>query len=165
VNSKSHQPPQPWQNPRVIILLVLSVASGCGTAVEGPTRVTANGLVTFDGQPLENGTIRFIPSGATKGPKVSVAIDNGFFQFPEDVGPVAGHHRVEIEAPEAGELALDDEEAVERLRQQGRKPKIEVLRIPLIYNTNSRLTVNLTEAGPNDLTFELLSKSDKKNKR
>lgn len=165
MNSKSYQPPQLWQKPRVAILLVLSVANGCGSAVEGPTRVTANGIVTFDGEPMKNGTIQFIPSGDTAGPKVSVAIENGFFQFPEDVGPVVGHHRVEIEAPEAGELALDDEEAVERLRQQGRKAKIEVLRIPSIYNTKSRLTVDLTEAGPNDLTFELLSKSDNKNKR
>ncbi|APZ92221.1 hypothetical protein [Fuerstiella marisgermanici] len=149
---------RPATSSRLLVLILSAAVVGCGSNSKGPRRVAANGIVSLDGQPLENGTIRFIPTGGTEGPKVSVAIINGFFQFPQEVGPVVGHHRVEIEAPEAGEFALDDEEALQRLQQQGRKAKVEVLRIPAVYNKNSQLTADLSEAGPNDLAFELVSR-------
>lgn len=142
-----------------VLLLTFAAMIGCGRTVDGPPRAAVNGIVSLDGEPLEAGVIRFIPRADTSGPKVSVAIANGFFQLTESDGPVVGQHRIEIEAPAAGELAFDDEEALQRLEQSGRKARIEVVRIPAVYNRSSRLEATISHDAPNDLTFELLSKS------
>jgi hypothetical protein len=136
-------------------IIPLLVAVGCGSAADGPARVAVQGTVELDGQPLTAGTIRFVPTGSAAGPKTSVEIENGEFRLPAEVGPVIGQHRIEIEAPLAGGLAMDDEEALENLRRQRVPPGITVLRVPPIYNVHSTLTANLTENGPNNLFFRL----------
>lgn len=137
----------------------LLASIGCGDSVEGPPRAAVSGTVTLDGQPLETGTIRFVPAAQTEGPKTSAAIINGTFEIPANVGPVVGQHRVEIETPPAGDIAMDDEQALGRLKQAGRKAQIAVVRIPAEYNTNSQLTADISATDSNDLTFDLRSKT------
>ena len=55
------------------------------------------------------------------------------------------------------DLSMDDEAALDRLKIEGRKARIKVVRIPAAYNSNSRLTARMSESGPNELSFELLS--------
>lgn len=157
----------PLQSPRVriaqlksgLLCVGLIAIVGCGNSVDGPLRASVNGTVTLDGKPLEAGTIRFVPLAETGGPKTSASIVNGRFDLPGDVGPVVGQHRVEIETPPAGKIAMDDEQTLERLKQAGSKAKIEVVRIPSVYNKSSRLTARISDSGLNDLSFDLVSKT------
>ncbi|MEQ9406682.1 MAG: hypothetical protein RIK87_03110 [Fuerstiella sp.] len=136
----------------------LAAAIGCGGSFDVLPRAAVTGTVTLDGQPLESGTIRFVPAAPTGGPKTSTAIMNGWFDLPSDVGPVIGRHRVEIETPPAGEIAMDDEQALERLQRAGRKARIDVVRIPAVYNSNSQLTADIAATEFNQLSFDLRSK-------
>lgn len=142
-----------------LLCIGLMTAFGCQNSVDGPPRAAVSGTVTVDGEPLETGTIRFVPAMQTGGPKVSAVVNNGWFDLPREFGPVVGQHRIEIEAPPAGDIEMDDEQALERLRQAGRKARIEVVRIPAVYNTKSQLAAEISATEPNDLSFDLLSKT------
>lgn len=141
------------------LCVMLMAFIGCGESAESLPRAATAGLVTLDNRPLEAGTIRFVPVGEAGGPKVSASISGGTFCLPENVGPVVGQHRVEIESPISGQVAMDDEQALERLKKAGRKGRIEVVKIPAIYNTKSQLTAEISATAVNDLTFDLVSKS------
>jgi hypothetical protein len=45
-------------------LVLLAALAGCG---DGLTRVSVEGKITAKGKPVDNATIQFIPTGATKG--------------------------------------------------------------------------------------------------
>jgi hypothetical protein len=57
------------------------------------------GEVTYDGKPLETGTIELIPIDGTPGPSTGGAITNGQYDVPQNIGPRTGgtyqvaHHR------------------------------------------------------------------------
>lgn len=131
--------------PLVIFVLV---ASGCG----GPSRPSVDGHVTLDGQPLEQGSISFIPTGTTQGPLTGSIIADGEYHIDSASGPVVGQYKVEIRAsmptgkqvplpPPAPPGAMIDEVA-------------EV--IPSRYNTESTLTAEVKEK-KNKLDFHLKS--------
>jgi hypothetical protein len=77
-----------------ILLSVLALVAGCGG--DGLTRGTVSGKVTFDGQPLANGTIVFAPTGGTKGPMAMTESANGQYAITNNA-PVGGKHTVKIE--------------------------------------------------------------------
>jgi len=129
-------------------LLVL-LASGCGGRA-GPERAAVGGRVTADGQPVQNGSISFVPTGDTTGPSSGGKITGGSYNIARQHGPVVGRHRVEIRAMrktgrkvEAGQPAppgtlIDETEQF----------------IPPKYNTQSELTAEI-QPGSNDLDFDL----------
>src|SRR5262247_4174540 len=58
-------------------------------------REAVSGTVIFQGQPLDQGRIHFVPE--TKGPTESGAtIENGKFQIPRDSGLVPGRYKVSV---------------------------------------------------------------------
>jgi hypothetical protein len=64
-------------------------AAGCGgTSVQGQ--------VTLDGQPVEWGSISFVPVGNTKGPLTGAVITDGKYAIKVGSAPTVGHYRVEI---------------------------------------------------------------------
>jgi hypothetical protein len=73
------------------VLIVLSSA-GCG----GPATVAVRGQVTFEGQPLEQGDIAFIPDRGTAGVSEGAQIRNGQYELSK--GLVVGNYSVEIHA-------------------------------------------------------------------
>lgn len=139
-------------------LLILLSLPGCGGSEEGPARVPVSGVVNFDGQPLEEGVIRFIPDGETTGPQATVSIQDGRFEVDAKFGPIVGQHRIEIESTDDGGYAMDDEQAIQELRKAGIK-KIEVVKVPAIYNRRSTLQETVTDSGPNEFQFDLSSKN------
>ncbi|QDV16517.1 hypothetical protein Pan153_11470 [Gimesia panareensis] len=142
---------------RITLLCCLClVVSGCGTSTDTPPRAAVRGIVKLDGDPLSEGVIRFIPSGANQGPKSTVTIREGIFNVDEEYGPVVGMNRIEIESTDDGGYAFDDEQALERLKKEGVK-KIEVVKVPPQYNKRSTLTKSISAEGENDFTFELTS--------
>lgn len=68
---------------------VLFLPSGCSPA--GPRKMTIRGTVTFDGQPLPEGQVVFIPNDPALG-AAGGAIVNGVFTLSTYKGP----HRVEV---------------------------------------------------------------------
>lgn len=135
--------------------VVVLVVAGCGgDAVELP-RAAVHGTVTLDGQPLQDAVIRFIPTGETKGPATSVSIVDGQFEANEQVGPIVGQHRIEIQSNDDGGFAFDDEQALEKLNRNPQR--IQVQAIPGSYNINSVLEETVEAGEENGYKFELRS--------
>ena len=141
-------------------LTVLCSVPGCGGGAAG--RSAVQGTVKFDGQPVSQGVIAFIPTGATRGPSTGAEIKAGKYQILADQGPATGPHRVEITATRAGEAT-----EVKGLGQGGgpsgggpsgggSAAKIEMY-IPEQYNKQSTLEF-VVKAGSNEANFDLKSK-------
>lgn len=83
--------------------------SGCDSPAEKDWKTAAvQGCVTVDGKPLEEGTIRFVPKGATVGPKTSFDVRAVEFQCLRRRRPLF--------------LCLGTEHGSERKTQGGRIP-------------------------------------------
>ena len=140
--------------PSMLFLLTFTLLlSGCSKPPAGPQRAAVSGTVQLNGTPLTQGIIRFVPTDGTQGPKVSLPITNGQFAADPDHGPVAGTNRIEIQSTDNGGLAIDDEQAVEQLRQKPQK--ISVVTVPPIYNTHSQLKEQLLTDQVNELKYQL----------
>lgn len=139
----------------VLGLLMTTAIAGCGSA--GPERVAIHGGVQFGDDMLKAGRIRFIPTGATKGPSATAVIRDGFYEFDHRNGPIVGTHRVEIESQPVLSFALDDEAAYAAAAVKlppGRSvfPK-ETL--PASYNRKSQLTATIERGGKTMVDFNL----------
>lgn len=135
------------------------VTCGCGgsPAEAPPARAAVMGTVTLDGDLLHQGVIRFVPTNGTHGPQATAVIDDGVFILPVEFGPVVGTNRIEIESTDTGGLAMDDEQALERLQSAAKRPQIEVVRVPAAYNRDSKLIADVPPSGTSGLNFELVS--------
>ena len=72
------------------------VSAGCGQSpYSGPTRYPLTGIVTLDGEPVDGGSISFIPEDANLKVAGGV-ISGGAYSVPAEQGANAGTHRVEI---------------------------------------------------------------------
>ena len=78
-----------------LALLFLPIVTGCGDGVE---RILVSGNVTHQGQPVAEGTIRFLPQKGTKAPVVSGVIKDGKYDTKATKGVQPGSYRVEIRA-------------------------------------------------------------------
>jgi hypothetical protein len=132
------------RRPRWSLLLMAVFLTGCG-ASDGVDRASVSGKVTFDGQPVQEGSIVFTPTAGTTGPMCFVAIANGSYSIAAgDRGPVVGKHKVAIEAyRDAG--TVDD----------GGAPLKDQI-VPAKYNKETTLVVEVTQ-GSNTHDFDLLS--------
>jgi hypothetical protein len=76
-------------------LLLLIALPGCG----GNSRVPLQGQVSYNGQPIDNGTITFAPEGGSTAdtrPKAGTRIAGGKYAFQPSFGPLPGHYKVLI---------------------------------------------------------------------
>jgi hypothetical protein len=121
------------------VVILLLVVGGCKRSDE-LQRVPVTGKVTFQGQPLTNGQIRFIPAS---GPVSGADIRDGAYSANQRGGVPVGPCRVEIEArrPMAG--AQPDP-------VMGGKAREEQY-LPAKYNTQSELTITI-EPGSGPIT-------------
>lgn len=126
---------------------------GCGNA-DPLGRRAISGLVTFDGAPLEQGSILFEPSeGATT--SSGAVINQGKYAIQKDLGLPPGKYRVVINALKPGTGTT---------LPPGGFPGEEVgpppqERIPANWNTESNHFIEVTESGPTDFTHEIVSKN------
>ena len=134
--------------PALAVFLACSAAclSGCGSG--GVRRVEVSGEVTLDGQPLDNASVLFSPTG--KGPSAGGKIEAGTFRIERSRGPRPGPYRVEITAyrPTGQRVVADPsmpDEMVDVTKQI----------IPACYNQQSELEVELSADGENHLAFHL----------
>lgn len=131
------------------LLLALAVAPGCGSG-DSLNRQAVSGTVTLDGQPLDQGTIEFVPTDA-QGLLSGSLITSGNFAVPADKGLPPGKYTVRISSAEAtgGPAAPSGADL------DNSQPAKE--RIPAKYNSESELTAEVTDGGANTFTFDLKS--------
>ena len=77
------------------------LAGGCGSKSEGPQLASVSGTVKFEGQPLENSQVVFLPDAPGAPPASGATDKNGYYRLmtrtPGD-GAVVGKHRVTVSA-------------------------------------------------------------------
>ena len=143
------------QNRRLLIgsILATSLAFACiGCANNNAGRMEISGQVTLDGQPVEQGSISFIPTGGTRGPVAGGAIVAGKYHIMASQGPVVGKQRVEIRAGRKSGRQI-------RATDFGEEGQVDemVESVPAKYNTASELMYQV-ESGRNlDVDFKLTS--------
>ena len=117
---------------------------GCGG--DGIPRVAVEGSVSFEGSPVTEGSITFIPVAA--GPAAGTTIENGRYLIAEDKGPSPGEYRVEIRSPRlTGKQALGtDGVTMEPVIEEG---------IPAKYNSKTELKSTLASGQKNQVDFDL----------
>ena len=130
-------------------LCCLASMGGCGGSGD-VERTVVSGAVSYDGQPIDDGTIRFVPTKGTQAPVAAAQIQNGRYSADAKGGVPVGTHRVEIEAFRADPNAAADADpgSIEgSAREQF---------IPEKYNTNSELELTVEPGGgPVTKDFEL----------
>lgn len=137
-----------------VAVLCVIVLSGCSQA-DRFKRAPVEGYVSIDGAPLKAGSIRFIPTGDSKGPAAVATIEEGIYQLPAESGPLVGSLRVEIEAINHLGFEIDDEAAY--AKQAAASPQVAKNPVPEAFNRQSKLVVEMPEEGQTDLDFRLTS--------
>jgi len=79
-----------------LVVLSCVAVSGCGR--DGPERVVLTGTVTYQGEPVQYGRIRFLPADGTVAPMSGGYISKGRYVADAKGGVPVGTHRVEITA-------------------------------------------------------------------
>lgn len=120
-----------------------ALLAGCG----GDGRKGVSGDVTLDGEPVNGGSIVFLPSGG-EGSKGAAEIIDGKYSIPPAQGLAPGTYRVEINwsKPTGKQIPSGDPGMMMDERQEA---------VPARYNSNSTLTVEIT-AGENQHNFPLM---------
>jgi hypothetical protein len=123
--------------------------TGCGRQeYPGARRFPLSGRVTYGGEPIDIGSISFIPLGSEK--RVSGGpIMDGKYSVPEAQGANAGKHRIEIrwQKRTGRKIPVPNTDFVDEERAEG---------LPAEYHRDSTLSV---EVGENQTTFDFDLKS------
>jgi hypothetical protein len=122
----------------VLLLCVVGLVAGCG-GDKGPKKYDVSGMASFDGVPIEKGSISFVPRDTTKAPEGGT-IENGKFKFQA----LPGAQTVEIRGSRPA--AVQDEPLM--------GTKYEDF-VPAQFNSSSYLKAEVTTSGPNTFTFDL----------
>ena len=125
----------------LVSLLSFLSASGCSKPGR-PGYQTVTGRVTFDGQPLENGFVQFVPVDSKTSPE-SGRIAKGLYRMESKAGQVSVH--------------------ILSTRLTGKMDPvmgtaIEEMFIPEKYNSKSELKADVVADNANAIDFELTSK-------
>lgn len=128
-----------------VMLACLVSCTGCGS--QGG-RQALSGSVTYQGQPLEQGTITFLTTAGAPGPACGALIRAGRFEVPAAQGLEPGAYRVVISAPVPGGKLTPEEVAA------GASPRARES-LPEKYNTASTLKADVTAGGPNQFDYAL----------
>ena len=113
-----------------------AVLAGCGSSkYSGEKRYPLTGEVTFDGQPVDLGSISFIPADG-KGRASGGDIADGKYAVPEEKGANAGTYRIEIHWLKRTGRKLKDAESGEMYDERKEA-------LPAKVQMNSDLTVEV----------------------
>jgi hypothetical protein len=133
----------------IIAAITLTVV-GCGPRSD---RLSVTGAVTFEGAPLDTGSIVFTSVGGEQLVSSGAMIEDGAYIVPQAKGLLPGTYRVEISSPDAAaplEMSTGGPDS--------RGIPIARDRIPEEYNINSDKTVEVTVDGDNSFDFNIASK-------
>ncbi|WP_145247842.1 hypothetical protein [Aeoliella mucimassa] len=117
--------------------LALAFSTGCGKS-GGLDKVVVEGDVTYDGNPVQNGEIRFHPIEGTEGPVSGAPIVDGHYRAVAKGGVPVGKHSVQIEAYDTTGNGGSSEMVA------GGRTGARVNYLPDKYHRTSELTVEIT---------------------
>jgi hypothetical protein len=119
-------------------LLLLIVLPGCGRG----SRIPLQGEVSYDGKPIDNGTITFIPDsgGDEKRPKAGTRIAGGKYAFEPNFGPLPGRYQVQItwDWKTGRKISTGDADSRDETKQI----------LPAKYNQQTTLTAEVKNGQP-----------------
>ena len=125
--------------------------AGCSSNTDG--RLAVQGNVTFEGKPVESGTILFSPT--TSGQyQANGQIMGGFFSIDAPYGPSAGDYQVSIEGFREAEGVNQSPGALYEQDGPTDTGSIDSY-IPAKYNRDSELRVTITKENCDELDFAL----------
>ena len=129
-----------------IIGLVLIPVLGCAEAKDPHGRQALVGAVVFQGQPLDTGSIKFLPAETT-GLSAGALIRSGKYEIPREQGLVPGTYRVLISALEPTPTPTG---------APGSDPAPPAKeRIPDEFNVDTRLTIEVKADQDNRFDFTI----------
>lgn len=129
---------------RGVLLFSVCFLMGCGGSDDAPVRRIVTGKVLYQNQPIEKGTIRFIPQPS--GPVASARIVDGAYRVENKGGVPLGEHRIEIRSAAGGTELVE----AEVMPGKNRNP---VTVIPKKYNDDSNLNA-VVESGSGKLELD-----------
>jgi hypothetical protein len=132
------------------ILGTCVILSGCGSReYTGAQRFPLSGKIACDGQPIDAGTISFIPESGGDQRVSGGQITDGTYSVPEAKGANAGKYRVEIRWAKLTGKQIRDPDSGDMLdeRKEG---------LPAKYHKDSELTVEVAK-GQTTFDFDLTS--------
>jgi hypothetical protein len=132
-------------------MILLWCIAGCESG-DGLNRQPISGAVTLDGNPLENGSIHFIPTSPEAGTEVTATISGGRYSFSKTNGPVPGPFKVEISSAEAPKF----EPPVGKTPGEVLPPRAKE-KVPEKYNFKSTLTTTIKSGQTEPVDFALTS--------
>jgi hypothetical protein len=141
----------------IFCCLLLLILPSCGGG-DPLKRQAVSGTVTLDGQPLDQGTIEFVPANDGQGPGIFSGglIVGGEFSIKADQGLPPATYTIRISSADLGSAPVPNEAPLpgEMAGSSGDiAPSAE--RIPAKYNAASELTADVVAGANNRFTFEL----------
>ena len=135
----------------VLIFALLVTAPfllGCGEP--NPLgRRAVHGVVTFQGKPVDYGSITFLPDDPQHGVNSGAMIEGGKYQIKVSQGLPPGSYQVMVSAPDRGK-----QEKVEG--PPGDERSLAIERIPPKYNLKTTLKLDVPKArGSHEANFQL----------
>ncbi len=124
---------------------LITLLNGCGSVDEGPAKYQVSGVISFDGKPVEEGQILFIPE-ADNSQRQAGVIKNGSYSCE----CTTGKKKVEITAYRFDESKQEPDPA-----EPGKTVPARVQYIPKKYNQKTTLTAAVSAEGDNQFAFEL----------
>ena len=144
----------------VASLLVAAVLGGCGSKLPPGARPTKKTTVTvtYKGAPVEGANVTFVNQDGDPAPANGRTGADGKAKmktYVEEDGAVVGQHKVLIEKSESVGGSNVDQDSPEY--NPNAPPATIKYLLPKKYSDygNSGLTAEVTEAGPNEFTFDL----------
>ena len=138
---------------RALVLgLLAAVVVGCGSGGDGLQRVALSGAVAYQGAPVDDGSILFVPCDGTVGPSTAVKVVDGRYRADANGGVPPGTYRVEILAYRknagGGQNVLLAPPPPGGSTSQNNAPQQY---LPVKYNVRSQLKITV-EAGSKSVT-------------
>jgi len=121
--------------------------TGCGKD-RGPERVVVSGTVTYNGKPIPEGNIRFMPVATSAVPMAGAEIKDGEYKVDGRGGVPVGTHKIEIEAYRTEPSDPKPGETPPPMMARG-APRIQYL--PKRYHVDSQLQITI-EPGSREIT-------------
>lgn len=125
------------------LFLALTAPAGCGGGA-----ASVEGTVSFNGEPVDDGGINFVPADG-KGTKAGAEIKGGKYTVPSERGPAPGKYKVEVYwNKKTGKTVTDAADT-------GAKTSETKQVIPEQFNAKTTLTADLKGGDNPGVNFEL----------
>jgi hypothetical protein len=143
---------------RALLICGSLAVAGCGGSTDELPRRPVTGTVTFDGKPLERGTIAFQPESGLP-TAAAVPVNGGSYSVARQQGLVPGTYKVSVSSSAPTTAAVDPATGTPPPPGKPTPPPRELL--PTRYNASTELSVEVKAEGSNSFDFTLTSRPPK----